>query len=271
MTMQEEAKTLAIACHFPHTTAGLALSGSRETCIPPLDWFRSLSEAYSPTLMDQDRLMGMLKIGARVHPDVSEYDMAFHLMKQLPSYDWSLAYCCVGKPFVRACDLEVGKIAMRIGMASTQDEFKQTMDSWKDKGLLYVLAMGAEYMGDLVCWMPPEHHTENSAGGLATVLGRLKQARSQLEVQNALEDFVASQDSREQSCMYGARMLDRLAILMGVKSNAGASKDHDLCVSLSRFPRFDQKPAVHIWQGIKPALESCMPPSLLLATAGNSW
>ena len=271
MTLQEEAKNLAIACRFPHTAGGLVLAGARETCIPPLDWFRSLSEAYSPMLEDQDRLLALLKIGGKVNPDVPEYDLAFHLLKRLPSYDKALAYCCVGKPFVRGCNLEVGRIALRTGLANTQDEFTQTIQHFQEHGLTYVLALGAEHMPDLVFWMPPEHHEETSALGLANALDRMRKAGSSFEVDEALEDFVASQDTNERSAMYTARMLDRLAILMGVKSNAGPSEDHDLCLCLSRFPRYDQKPAVHIWQGIKPALESCLPPTLLLADSGNSW
>ena len=271
MTLQEEAKNLAIACHFPHTAGGLALSGARESCIPPLDWFRPLSEAYTPMPDDQERLLGILKIGAKIHPDVSEYELAFHLLKQLPSYDWALAFCCVGKHFVRGCNLEVARIGLRMGMINNQDDFHQTVHHFEHQGLLYVLALGAEHMPELVYWMPPEHHGETSAQGLAIALERMRKAGSPPEVDEALEDFVVSQDMDEKSAMYTARMLDRLAILMGVKSNAGPSEDHDLCFRLADFPRYDQKPAVHIWQGIKPALESCLPPSILLAGSGNSW
>lgn len=73
--------------------------------------------------------------------------------------------------------------------------------------------------------------------------------------------ILASGFEDDNQAFYG--LLDRLAILMGVKSNAVSPEQHDLATTLAKFPRLELLPLTSAWASLKPVLEACIPPSFL--------
>jgi protein-disulfide isomerase-like protein with CxxC motif len=84
--------------------------------------------------------------------------------------------------------------------------------------------------------------------------------RAPREHARTIESFIATQDLATPAGLAVADALDRLAILMDVKSDAEA--DHDLARALAAFPSLIDAPA-DAWCSLKPALERALPPSVL--------
>jgi hypothetical protein len=80
---------------------------------------------------------------------------------------------------------------------------------------------------------------------------------------STIQDFIATQDPASPASQHIASTLDRLAILMAVKSNSAEETGHDLAAALQAFPRLDSLEPQDVWARIGPALELALPPSLL--------
>jgi hypothetical protein len=145
------------------------------------------------------------------------------------------------------------------------------LSTWRNQGLLHVLALAAVQMPTLADWFPPplQDLLEESSAvteGLATLLDRLPSARSETDAAGIIEAFIASQapHASTQVAQSIARTVDRLAVLMRVKSNAGDDEaDHSLDTCLDVFPPLEALETYDIWAQLKPALERTIPPSLL--------
>ena len=95
--------------------------------------------------------------------------------------------------------------------------------------------------------------------------------------------FIATQDPQRETPARIALALDRLAVLMRVKSNAPSDEPaaHSLDLQLQAFPRpsSDCQPQDWVtaipalWSTIKRSIESSLPPSLLLPAVrvGHVW
>jgi hypothetical protein len=121
-------------------------------------------------------------------------------------------------------------------------------------------------MPTLADWFPePAALAEPSAvtTGLATLLRDLPHSRSESDATGIIEDFIASQDPASPTAQSIARTIDRLAILMRVKSNAVDEADHALDACLDAFPSLENLDAPDVWARIRPALEHAIPPSIL--------
>ena len=100
----------------------------------------------------------------------------------------------------------------------------------------------------------------------ADSLGYCLQAllRAPREYAHAIESFIATQDlAGSPTAQAIAATLDRLAILMDVKSDAEDEAGHDLGAALEAFPKLDALPPGDAWWSIRPALERALPPSVL--------
>ena len=80
---------------------------------------------------------------------------------------------------------------------------------------------------------------------------------------STIQRFIDSQDQASPTSQAIATTLDRLAILMGVRSNAPTPSGHDLASALQAFPHIQDLEPHAIWTALKPAIEQALPPSLL--------
>lgn len=80
---------------------------------------------------------------------------------------------------------------------------------------------------------------------------------------HVIESFITTQSPETPTAQAIAATLDRLAVLMGVKSNAVDEPSHDLSSTLAAFPHLDALDPQDVWHRIKPSLEASVPPSVL--------
>ena len=153
------------------------------------------------------------------------------------------------------------------------EEFMRPWASaWRNQGLLHVLAVAAVNMPALHDWFPDPGVEDLPVGkdelaakdGLANLLHHLPHARSESDAVGMLETFIATQRPAARTAQAIARTIDRLAILMRVKSNADHEPGHDLDACLDAFPPLENLDAPDIWARVKPALEQAIPPSILV-------
>ena len=154
-------------------------------------------------------------------------------------------------------ELDVAHSILRLHAPATLDGLRQRLPGWRAQGLLHVLAVAATHMPEPADWIP-----DTAADSLGYCLEAL--CRSPGEYAHAIESFIATQDlAGSPTAQAVAATLDRLAILMDVKSDAEDEAGHDLGAALAAFPKLDALPPGDAWWSIRPALERALPPSVL--------
>ncbi len=154
---------------------------------------------------------------------------------------------------------------MRLHSPATLEELHHNLGTWRNQGLLHVLSVAALNMPDLADWFPvdtPSQDKDEEACSLHECLRAFSKAPR--DYARTISDFIATQDPATPTAQAIAATLDRLAILMSVKSNAPLEPDHDLQAALSAFPHLESLEPQDAWTRIKPALVRSLPPSLLL-------
>jgi hypothetical protein len=131
---------------------------------------------------------------------------------------------------------------------------------------MHVLSVAALNMPTLAHWFPvdtPDPDKDLCACSLSYCLESLQNTPGSYA--HPIESFIDTQDHTSPTAQAIAATLDRLAVLMGVKSNA--ELEHDLSVSLAGFPQLDTVEIPDAWALLKPALEQAFPPSCLRVDA----
>jgi hypothetical protein len=151
---------------------------------------------------------------------------------------------------------------MRLHAPATLASLLTQLKTWRTRGLLHVLAVAAHNMPELADWYPiVDPNKDESACSLCYCLDSFN--RRPREYAGTIQRFIDSQDQASPTSQAIATTLDRLAILMGVRSNASTPPGHDLAASLQAFPHIEALEPHAIWTALKPALELALPPSLL--------
>jgi hypothetical protein len=193
---------------------------------------------------------------------------AYQLAQSLPHFDRDLTayYLNLSSPSdeYKEYELQIAHSIMRLHAPPTPKDVLGHLATWRSQGLLHVLSVAALNMQELSDWFPTD--TPNPARNKeADSLAHFVKALVKLPRDHAqtIEYFIAAQDPTSPVSQYIASTLDRLAILMSVKSNARDEVEHDLQLALEAFPRLDSLEPQDMWNRIKPALERAIPPSLL--------
>jgi hypothetical protein len=190
---------------------------------------------------------------------------AYELAKSLPHFDRDLtAYYLLPAP-AREYELHVAHSIMRLHSPASLDDLQRYLAAWRNQGLLHVLSVAALNMPTLADWFPvntPSHSADEDARALYHLLEQYKADPGKYESDISL--FIAALgDQTSPTAQAIASTLDRLAILMSVKSNASEETGHDLAGALQAFPRLDSLEPQDVWTRIKSALELALPPTLL--------
>ena len=159
-------------------------------------------------------------------------------------------------------ELRVAHSIMRLHDPATLEDLQANLKTWRSQGLLHVLRVAALNMPTLAHWFPvdtPDPDKDISACSLVYCLESL--LTTPAKYAHTIESFIDTQDPDSHTSQAIAVTIDRLAVLMGVKSNA--ELNHDLSVSLAGFPQLDTLEAHDVWPLLKPALEQALPPSCL--------
>ena len=270
--LKQYAKLLSQACHQQqqggeHASAHAQPLSPNPPAYPRnLAWFEPLAKPYTgtdATAMDRvNTLLELHQAACGGKPDTPRQH-AYQLAKTLPHFDRDLtAYYLLPLADTREYELHVAHSILRLHSPATLEALQTHLKTWRSQGLLHVLSVAALHMPELADWFPVETpDKDTSACSLAHCLEALR--NTPVNYVHTIESFIASQDPATPTAQAIAVTVDRLAVLMGVKSNSRDDSSHDLAGALSNFPNLDALEAHDIWARIKPSLEQAFPPSLL--------
>ena len=267
--LKQYTRLLAQACHATPASPPAAhtqpLSQTPQAYPPNLQWFehlakpcRGLDDAGS------ERITTLLQLHAacdkKKSAPVNTRDQAYDLVASLPHFDRDLtAYYLSDAAPAHEYELHVAHSILRLHAPATRASLLTQLKTWRTSGLLHVLAVAAHNMPELADWFPsPAPACPPLAHCLALLNDRPRDHAS------TIQRFIDSQDQASPTSQAIATTLDRLAILMGVRSNAPTPAGHDLASALEAFPSHVEDLEPHaIWTALKPAIEQALPPSLL--------
>jgi hypothetical protein len=188
---------------------------------------------------------------------------AFQLAKSLPHFERDLVAYYL-KPTMEnpEYELHVAYSIMRLHNPATLEELQAHLKTWRHQGLLHVLSVAALNMPTLASWFPvdtPNPDKDMCACSLSYCIESLQTTPANYA--HTIESFIDTQDPATPTAQAIAVTIDRLAVLMGVKSNA--ELEHDLSTSLASLPELDTAEISETWALLKPSLEQSLPPSCL--------
>jgi hypothetical protein len=203
---------------------------------------------------------------------------ALQLAQELPRFDRDLTAFYLASPVLQAppplateLDLRIAHSVLRLnGPHPDVSTVANALQSWRKQGLLHVLALAAHHMPTLADWFPsatPSPENDADALALARFLERINAAPQ--DHISAIRYFIAALgDHASPTAQSIMATIDRLAILMGVKSNARSQGEHSLAAALAAFPRLEEEPSsssspADVWWSLRGALEQAVPPSVL--------
>jgi len=258
--LRQYTKLLLQACHDRNHPVAHAqpLSNSPAACQDALQWFAHLAQPCRG--LDgaaSARIAQLLQLHAACQPPLAQtpQEQAYALALSLPHYDRDLTAFYLQPDHLPRMEyeLDVAHSILRLHAPATLDDLRARLPVWRTQGLLHVLSLAAAHMPEPADWPAPDN------ASLAHCLEALQ--RAPREHAKTIESFIATQDLATPAGLAVADALDRLAILMDVKSDA-AEGDHDLARALAAFPSLIDAPA-DAWCSLKPALERALPPSVL--------
>jgi hypothetical protein len=270
-------RTLSLFCHGG---APIPTSSSSSS----YGWLRSLTAPASSFHSDaaHQSAMTLLRLQCSTAtdgdfdalPDHTRRELALQLARQLPCFDRHLTAYYLAPylaPHAPEYELHVAHSILRLSPPSSTLTHIATelFPRWREQGLFHVLTLAAVHMPapDLDWGLADGPH----ADGLATLLKTLPLARSYDAAARSITAFIHTQQAHTPDARHVACVVDALATLMRVKSNApyATPGQHCLDAALASFPPPDRCTidADHIpllWSTIKPTIERALPPSLLL-------
>ena len=247
------------------------LQGAGVTCVLGLEWASGL---LGPMRAQADADWQNIEKMAAFYASQRGVDPAeglFHLHLTMPCYDRDVTRALLHRHFPRAdeYELDVCRLMLR-APGLTYRAWLADFPRWRSKGLLYPLGVAALYMPELDDWLPRECHANTLAQAFhAFVQSVHHPGADPVPLLNALQAAWAADGTHTNLLL--AHTLDRVAVLMRVKSNGRLACDRDFALqpALDAFPRsFGADPhdaTYHAWHALKYRIEDAMPPSLLCA------
>jgi hypothetical protein len=270
--MSQYGRVLKDAC-----TQSALLNGAPSTCVEGFEWFQPFAHPVSPLAGQALELVSDFVSACVLHKGGTQTpgEAAFDAHRSIMHPDRQLTQFLVEHHFPgprRQFELDV--CAYMLARPSlTYGEWKERFPEWRNKGLYFCLGLASMYMPSLADWLPEDAHESKLAMTFDACLYRLRvpgQDHSAVFAKLA-EDW--AKDSTGAADVLSGK-LDRLAILMGVKSNGSP---FDLAGALRKFA--DHFPTSELgapaselhrqnyaaWHCLKAAVEETFPPSLLSA------
>ncbi len=255
------------------------LRGHSITCVHGLEWFSSLNQPMLP-LDDGVRasLNAMLSQAAAQRRGVSRERLAYEIHALLPCPDRDMLRLTIGMHFPAASEYEVDICRHMMAVEGlSYDQWLARFFRWRSSGLYYPLAVAARRMAKPDQWpLPQQLAAAPVARALFATLACLSTPRPQEEHARSLAALAAAWEEDSTGAAHAlAGTLDRLAVLMRVKSNGRRERplDFSLDDALDAFPALQAVAAAAssrcadctTWRSIKHAVEDVFPPSTLCA------
>lgn len=247
------------------------LQGAPVTCVLGLEWLSGLLEdVRAQTSADRLNIEKLAAFYAKQRGGELGESL-FNLHLSMPCYDREVTRALLRHhfPCSNEYELDVCRLMLR-APGLTYGAWLADFPRWRSKGLFYPLCVAALYMPDQDDWLPRECHSNH----LACVFHNFVQSvhhpgADPIPLLNELQAAWAADNTHTNLLL--AHALDRVAVLMRVKSNGrlADSRDFALQPALDSFPRsFGADPCdatYHAWHALKYRIEDAIPPSLLCA------
>ena len=257
--LEQYCKTLGGVCKNK-TGVGKFLAGEPALL---LEWFNGMDNTMHAT----DRFRHVYDLQARLYQKgtallpMAHGELVYRLHQWVPHMDKGLTRHMLANNLttgsVKEYEVEVAQSISRLHPRATLAEFKEKLDGWRKQGLLHVLMLAAKKMPTLNDWLPVDR--QEDAKKWEEVLSEANASRSESRLGEKLNRLFREMDWGTPACMAIAGTLDRLAVLMRVKSNGPTTFGLD--EALQGFP--EHPGWVDMLLEGKAHLEECMPPSLL--------
>lgn len=248
------------------------LCGTAEMCHthPELSWFESLGRPIADSHEEYQYYQKHVDIWRQANPGLySHAEAAYHVHQGYIVEDRNMTRFLVSKLLDAAKEYEVD-IAGNILRArpSSFDEFQDQFTNWRRAGLYHTLCLAARNMPKADQWMPKSLLHES--GDWQDLLDEFNQS-SFCTKHRMTAVCEALADRSPALCNHVCSMLDRVAILMRVKSNPLTPIDKcsnliDDYLFMLKLPRDETSPYSHClttWGRLKHILEVAVPPSLM--------
>ena len=248
------------------------LAGDPSTCVMGLEWLSPLVAPLAPVADSVRAALGstieLFRVGKRI--DTTQ-EAAFEAHRHLVCNDRDLTRILLAAHFSGCREYDVDVCAYMIASSAlTYTAWLADFPRWRDTGLFFPLAVAAQHMPTLFYWLPPEVHDTPLAHRFARCLDLVGLARNGSDLLDALAAVWPADQSGAAHLLAGT--LDRIAILMRVKSNGRSADPCDMRLdpALAAFPRSfgaSMHESNHAaWRALGAAIEDSLPPSLLLAS-----
>jgi hypothetical protein len=271
--MAQYSRTLGVMCdHHPY------LHAHHSTCIIGLEWmsrFVRPLQAPNPDALESIERSIKSFSESQMGTPMSKERATFEFHKRLVCSDRDLTSLLLLQHFpnmsCREYDVDVCAFMLSRCNSMHYDQWLSAFPCWRDSGLFFPMALSAVYMPQLGSWLPEEKQDTTFAITLQNCLNSL--GRPSLDHVAPLKTLAAvwAADTTG-SAQIVAVTLDRIAVLMGIKSNGSRPGEFDLSTALAAFPRSFGDPDAgmhesnyHAWHSLRSVVEATFPPSLLLA------
>lgn len=297
--LQQYTKLLAQACHpAPDHDASAhvqPLSQTPTTFPRPLQWFQRLAQPYHGLdSASTRRILDLLELRAATCTPLSapfpsapamQCEHALQLAQELPYFDRDLTAFYMTSPILATpvtteLDLRIAHSVLRLNGPRSESVSEPDVsliasalvspsNSWRKQGLIHVLALAAQHMPTLADWFPGGSIPDDEDSlALTRFLARIN-ATPQDHIA-AIQNFIAALgDHASPTAQSIMATIDRLATLMGIKSNARSQGEHSLAAALDAFPGHLAEPSTSpsspadVWWTLRAILEQTLPPSIL--------
>lgn len=272
--LRQYARLLTQACHHHHQAGPSAAQPPAHaqplSTAPPsyqrnLEWFAPLAGPYAGISETGSarvaQLLQLYQAATPNQPHTTDRELlAFQLAKSLPHYDRDLTASYLLPPD-REIDLCVAHSILRLHDPPDPEALQRLLGTWRNQGLIHVLSVAALHMPSLEDWFPACENTDKEARSLLLTLEALR--AHPRDYARTIADFIDTQDPATPTAQAIATTLDRLAVLMSVRSDAATEPEHHLAPLLAAFPCLDALEPHDLWHRLKSALVRSLPPSLL--------
>lgn len=253
--------------HGPHA---FALYGGPEACVDGLEWMAPLCLSIESPPVPEDYHDHMAIWRANHSGDFTDVEAAFHVHQSYVVEDPHMTRFLVSLilPGAREYERAIAGNILRARPASFE-EFHTDLLAWRDACMYHPVCLAAQNMPRAESWVP--QHLMHESQDWQELLDEFNQSSFCTGSRLAcICEKLADRSPEFNNHICG--VLDRVAILMRVKSNYAPLKEGDPTPTLDdvlhrlQFQSDPLSPYTHslkMWGTLKPTLEASLPPSLM--------
>lgn len=249
------------------------LKGAPSTCVQGLEWFFHFAQPVQPLKLDEYQKVNEYLAACAKASGASIKRAAFDMHRNVCKPERNFTQVLVEQHFPgQHTQYELDVCAYMLAQPElTYEAWKTIFPKWRESGLYYPLAIASVYMPHISSWLPAEVHGAHLATAMQKTLDSMQFPANIEDHWTALGDLEdAWKLDTSGSADILSNLLDRLAVLMRVKSNGrGAGCCLQTCLdqfaASTRLSDNMHEQNYFAWHSLKKSIEEGFPPSLLSA------